>query len=777
MTDTEFHYAYLYIFTSLRDLHTNYEMPAPHGCFNFLQGLQVLPTKEGLAITSVTSIASFRDLMPGVLEKINAGDIIQFIDGMTWEQYQQTVKWESGGTNESGLARNALFYMTGRSGAYARPPRKDKVLFHSSHTQVVYTIKSAKNASIYTVTIPWVLVQKDDCLDKYNAWVEGGGLTTVATTKPSIQAFQAGRTTKKISHKVLTPAQRKAIKLADKTMKVRQYDLFKEELGEGEEDQIKVMAGLQLNPTDDPVLSWGIYTPRNLGVLSINAFTPIENEDNPILEKIRNLLINELKDTDALVIDMRDNGGGLISMADTLPQLFGGAKPVVPNAARAVVSPVNNNLFAAMDQADPWYNATQRAPVGSLYSPLIQFTTIEQANQVGAAYVKPVGVFNNGACYSACDLFAANVQDNDIAYIFGEDFHTGAGGANVVEYGNYLSVLNAGDFPILPFAETYPEKSAPYGFRVSFRQSVRVGPNTGKLIEDDGIAALVPNILPSYADLNSSSAINTQLETIANKLKEIGTFTGKSSLYFQLAQPLAFDVALGSEINLDFEIAGVSSIQIYSGDKKIGVPTAFTDLSKSKKQVSFDSGATATALQKYEVRALKADGSTWFSTYRNIRFLPVFASYINLEDNTTINIDLNKVSGMAQYDILATPGTGFRPETTGFTVGGTAGYAHDVDTQRSYFINSVKPFQVSIKGVYATEPDSGIYVGYKLNGSLVNALVSGDGTFDNTFTIPSSGPVELFFRFRSLFRSGNGKGFTISSVKISIGDETITDTL
>jgi hypothetical protein len=107
-----------------------------------------------------------------------------------------------------------------------------------------------------------------------------------------------------------------------------------------------------------------------LGVLSINAFTPIENEDNAILEKVRNLLINELKDTDALVIDMRDNGGGLISMADTLPQLFGGAKPVVPNAARAVVSSVNNNLFAAMERADPWYNATQRAPVGSLYKPI-----------------------------------------------------------------------------------------------------------------------------------------------------------------------------------------------------------------------------------------------------------------------------------------------------------------------------------------------------------------------------------------------------------------------
>jgi hypothetical protein len=151
MTDTEFHYAYLHIFTSLRDLHTNYEMPAPHGCFNFLQGLQVLPTKEGLAIINIATISSVRDLMPGVLEKISAGDIIQLIDGLTWEQYQQTIKWESGGTNESGLARTALFYMTGRSGAFSLPPSKDKVLFFIHLTLRLSTPSRVPRMTLFTL--------------------------------------------------------------------------------------------------------------------------------------------------------------------------------------------------------------------------------------------------------------------------------------------------------------------------------------------------------------------------------------------------------------------------------------------------------------------------------------------------------------------------------------------------------------------------------------------------------------------------------------------------
>ena len=147
--------------------------------------------------------------------------------------------------------------MTGRSGAFSLPPSNDKVLFfHSSYPQVEYTIKSAKDDSIYTVTVPWILVQIDKCLDPYNAWVLSGGLT-VATPKPSEapQAGQAGRITKKpkfsvkdltpsqrqaikladqtmFSVKDLTPSQRQAIKLADQTMSVQRYDSFEEDLGE-----------------------------------------------------------------------------------------------------------------------------------------------------------------------------------------------------------------------------------------------------------------------------------------------------------------------------------------------------------------------------------------------------------------------------------------------------------------------------------------------------------------------------------------------------------------
>ena len=93
---------------------------------------------------------------------------------------------------------------------------------------------------------------------------------------------------------------------------------------------------------------------------------------------------------------MRDNGGGDIAMADLLPQLFGSSKPIVPSYARAVAAPINDYIFEnSTDPSDKWYKATQKALKGEVYSQLIQFTSIKEANQIGAAYFKPVGYFHS----------------------------------------------------------------------------------------------------------------------------------------------------------------------------------------------------------------------------------------------------------------------------------------------------------------------------------------------------------------------------------------------
>ena len=70
-----------------------------------------------------------------------------------------------------------------------------------------------------------------------------------------------------------------------------------------------------------------------------------DNQDSKnAVEIIRNLLVNQLLETDGLLFDVRSNGGGLITMADGIPQLFG--KEFVQPGFRALVSPANKKIFS-----------------------------------------------------------------------------------------------------------------------------------------------------------------------------------------------------------------------------------------------------------------------------------------------------------------------------------------------------------------------------------------------------------------------------------------------
>ncbi|KAH6580973.1 hypothetical protein BASA60_002648 [Batrachochytrium salamandrivorans] len=64
--------------------------------------------------------------------------------------------------------------------------------------------------------------------------------------------------------------------------------------------------------------------------------------------------------------------------------------------------------------------------------------SVESANTLGQAYLRPMGVLNDARCYSACEVFSGAIQGHDAGTIFGEDEQTGGGGAIVKELDPYL---------------------------------------------------------------------------------------------------------------------------------------------------------------------------------------------------------------------------------------------------------------------------------------------------------------------------------------------------
>jgi hypothetical protein len=103
------------------------------------------------------------------------------------------------------------------------------------------------------------------------------------------------------------------------------------------------------------------------------------------------------------------------------------------------------------------------------------------AKQYGRVFFKPVTLITNSRCYSACENFAALMQDHAAARVIGEDVATGGGGANVWDHANVMRSYG----PLPPELRFRP---MPHGqnLRMPVRQTVRLG-DPNKLIEDRGV--------------------------------------------------------------------------------------------------------------------------------------------------------------------------------------------------------------------------------------------------------------------------------------------------
>jgi C-terminal processing protease CtpA/Prc len=104
-------------------------------------------------------------------------------------------------------------------------------------------------------------------------------------------------------------------------------------------------------------------------------------------------------------------------------------------------------------------------------------------NSVGQTYQGPVVLITDAQCYSACDIFAAGFQDDEIGPVLGVEANTGAAGANVVTHEELRTEWTDGGLKKLPKGVQ---------MRVALRRCLRVGTRMGQPGEDLGV---VPDAL------------------------------------------------------------------------------------------------------------------------------------------------------------------------------------------------------------------------------------------------------------------------------------------
>lgn len=276
----------------------------------------------------------------------------------------------------------------------------------------------------------------------------------------------------------------------------------------------------------------------------VRIFTFNVGADEPFVNEFRRLIeLPEMPD-DGLIIDVRGNGGGLIWAGERLLQLLT-PKTVEPSRFQFIYTPSCLELCKSVKAFKDWAPSLQRAlETGAAFSTAFPITAPERCNDIGQGYYGPTVLITDARCYSTTDIFTAGFRDHQVGTILGVDGNTGAGGANVwtVDIINQFFV-NAG----LPSPLGVLPKGA--NFRVAVRRTLRVGPEAGTELEDLGVPP------DERHDVTRTDVLNDNVDLIAHAARLLA---GKRAYRFRVTQS-----RVDGKIQLDLVTMGVEYVDVF----------------------------------------------------------------------------------------------------------------------------------------------------------------------------------------------------------------------
>jgi hypothetical protein len=205
----------------------------------------------------------------------------------------------------------------------------------------------------------------------------------------------------------------------------------------------------------------------------------------PFVDEFKRVITAEGFPQDGLIIDVRGNPGGRIRAGERLLQLFT-PRRIKPELFEFINTPLNLEICQTAPKGidlERWAESISEAVVtGATYSMGFPLTSEESCNDIGQVYHGPVVLITDALSYSTTDMFAAGFQDNEVGEILGTSDNTGAGGANVWDYADFMR--NARKVSKAPF-KPLPRDT---GLRIAIRRSIRVGQREGRPLEELGIS-------------------------------------------------------------------------------------------------------------------------------------------------------------------------------------------------------------------------------------------------------------------------------------------------
>ncbi|WP_329112810.1 S41 family peptidase [Streptomyces sp. NBC_01353] len=269
-----------------------------------------------------------------------------------------------------------------------------------------------------------------------------------------------------------------------------------------------------------------------------------------------------------LIVDVRDNGGGLVWASELALQTLT-PRRITPEPFQFINTPLNLRICRSSPSLSPWVRSMEQAiEIGAAFSAALPLTPESLANDIGQQYFGPVVLITNARCYSATDMFAAGFQDHRIGTVLGTDDNTGAGGANVWAQGDIMTF-----FPIS--ASPYRPLPNGAGMRVAIRRSLRVGDRAGTPLEDLGV---VPDVRHRMTRRDLLEA-NADLMARAGELLEaqpVRELTITDAIRADGSLRLMLRTANVDRVDVFLDRRPRTSVDIPDGQAEVNVPGATT---------------------------------------------------------------------------------------------------------------------------------------------------------------------------------------------------------
>lgn len=465
--ELRFHSDMLKIFSTLRDLHTNYILPNPFaGKTAFLPFLieeYYEDKKRKYMVTNVMNGFIHPTFRPGV-------EIIYW-NGVPIDKAVETNADRQSGSNPEARHARGLDSLTIRPLMVTLPPNEEWVA-------IGYLSSEGEELEL-----------RQDWLVMPNHWVPLAFGAASLTDKALAQGSD-------IKTLMIQEAKRDlfAPEVAVAKIRIANKDISR-----------AAQEGYLETSLPDIFNARAVDTPYGtIGYIRIRTFSI--GDDNQFLDEFIYLL-NQLP-KNGLIIDVRGNGGGLIYASERLLQILT-PNEIKPEPAQFIITPLTlelcrrNSTPSDLVDLSPWLGSMEQSiETGSVFSKGMPITPEVLCNNIGQLYTGPVILITDALCYSATDIFAAGFQDNNVGKILGVNENTGAGGANVWDHDLLLYLMGSSGSPLEPLENRG-------GMRVSIRRLLRIKEHEGMPLEDLGVKPeFVHNMTRSDLLKNNEDLIN-----------------------------------------------------------------------------------------------------------------------------------------------------------------------------------------------------------------------------------------------------------------------------